>query len=157
MTDRARVATCLWFDGAAEEAARSYTALIPGSCITSVLRPDPKGPALLVEFTLGGTRFQALNGGPQHKLSEAVSVSVATKDQAETDRLWEALTADGGSELQCAWLRDCFGLCWQIVPEALMRCLGSPDRAAAARAMQAMLGMRKIDIAAIEAAFRGTS
>jgi predicted 3-demethylubiquinone-9 3-methyltransferase (glyoxalase superfamily) len=153
---KSKVATCLWFDGAAEEAARFYTSLIPDSEVTSVLRVTPDGPALLVTFTLAGTPFQALNGGPQHRLSEAVSISVSTKDQAETDRLWDALLADGGSPMACSWLTDRFGLCWQIVPEVLPRFLGSTDRAAAGRAMQAMMGMVKIDIAALEAAYRGS-
>ena len=155
MTIHPKVSTCLWFDGDAEEAARFYTSLIPDSRITSIARLAPDGPALMVGFTLGGTPFQALNGGPQYQFSEAASISVSTRDQEETDRLWSALTADGGSESQCAWLKDRFGLSWQIVPEALPRLLSSPDRAAAGRAMQAMLGMRKIDIAALEAAFRG--
>jgi predicted 3-demethylubiquinone-9 3-methyltransferase (glyoxalase superfamily) len=107
---------------------------------------------------LGSPRWHApfrLNGGPQYKFSEDTSISVTTADQAETDRLWSALTADGGSESQCAWLKDRFGLFWQIVPEVLPRLLVAPDRAAAGRAMAAMMGMRKIDIAALEAAFRG--
>ena len=155
MDNHAKVATCLWFDGNAEEAAGFYTSLIPDSRITSIMRLHPDGPALIVGFTLGGAPFQALNGGPQYKFSEATSISVTTAGQEETDRLWAALMAGGGSESQCAWLKDRFGLSWQIVPEALPRLLGSPDRAAAGRAMQAMLGMRKIDIAALEAAFRG--
>jgi predicted 3-demethylubiquinone-9 3-methyltransferase (glyoxalase superfamily) len=150
-----RVATCLWFDGAAEEAAQFYTSLIPNSQITGIQRMAPDGPALMVTFTLDGSPFQALNGGPTYKLSEAVSISVSTVDQAETDRLWNALIADGGAPSQCAWLKDRFGLSWQIVPEALPRLLGAPDRSAAGRAMQAMLRMGKIDIAALEAAFRG--
>lgn len=152
---RPRVATCLWYDDVAEQAAKLYVSLIPGSSITSTLRVEPGGPALLVEFTLGGAPFQALNGGPQFRLDEAASISVSTRDQAETDRLWNALLADGGSESQCGWLKDRFGLSWQIVPEVLPRMLGDADRAAAGRAMQAMLSMRKIDIAALEAAFRG--
>jgi predicted 3-demethylubiquinone-9 3-methyltransferase (glyoxalase superfamily) len=149
----AKVRTCLWFDRVGEDAAKLYVSLIPGSGIESVFRPDPDGPPLIVEFNLGGTPYQALNGGPHFKHSEAASISVTTTDQAETDRLWEALIADGGSESQCGWLKDRFGLSWQIVPEALPRLLSSPDRAAAERAMQAMLAMRKIDIAAIEAAY----
>jgi predicted 3-demethylubiquinone-9 3-methyltransferase (glyoxalase superfamily) len=150
-----KVSTCLWFDGDAEDAARFYTSLIPDSRTTSIARPTPDGPALMVGFTLGGTPFQALNVGPQYKFSEAASISVTTADQEETYRLWIALTANGGSEGQCAWLKDRFGMSWQIVPDALPRLLGSPDRAAAGRALQAMMGMRKIDIAALEAAFRG--
>ena len=151
-----KVATCLWFDGQAEEAAKFYTSLIPGSEITGVVRGGPDGPAVLVSFTLAGARFQGLNGGPQFHLSEAVSISVSTEDQEETDRLWAALTADGGSESDCSWLKDRFGLSWQIVPKALMRCLSDPDPEASGRAMQAMMTMQKIDIATIEAAHRGT-
>lgn len=155
MNHRPKVATCLWFDGLAEEAATFYTSLVPDSRVTSVLRTAPDGPALLVEFTLGGVPFQALNGGPNFPPTEFASISVSTKDQAETDRLWAALTTDGGSESECSWLKDRFGVSWQIVPEALMRMLGAADRAAADRAMQAMLKMRKIDVAALETAFRG--
>ena len=155
MAKRARVATCLWFDGRAEEAADFYVSLIPRSHIGDIARLEPGGPALIVEFTLGGAPFQALNGGSAFAFSEAASISVSTKNQQETDRLWEALTADGGSESQCGWLKDRFGLSWQIVPEALPKLLFSDDRAASERAMQAMLKMRKIDIAALEAAWRG--
>ena len=150
-----KVSTCLWYDGDAEEAAAFYTSLLPDSRITGVLRLEPGGPALMVEFTLGGAPFQALNGGPHYKFTEAASISVSTEDQAETDRLWAALIADGGSESQCAWLKDRFGMSWQIVPKVLLRLLASSDRAAAGRAMQAMLAMSKIDIAALEAAYRG--
>ncbi len=150
-----KVATCLWFDGQAEDAARLYTSLLPDSRITDVTRLQPGGPALLVEFTLVGVPFQALNGGPQYELNEAASIAVSTADQAETDRLWAALVADGGEESQCGWLKDRFGVSWQIVPAALRRCLFADDRAAAGRAMQAMFGMRRIDIGAIERAFAG--
>ena len=151
----AKVRTCLWFDKQGEEAARFYVSLLPDSHVENVLSPDPDGPALVVEFTLAGTPFMILNGGPLFTHSEAASISVLTKDQAETDRLWDALVADGGGESQCGWLKDRFGVSWQIVPEQLPRCLASADRAAAGRAMQAMMGMHKIDIAAIEAAFEG--
>jgi predicted 3-demethylubiquinone-9 3-methyltransferase (glyoxalase superfamily) len=150
----ARVSTCLWFDGQAEDAARFYVSLIPDSRIDTLLRPDPDGPALLVAFTLGGTHYQALNGGPQYTDSPAASISVCTKNQEETDRLWDELTA-GGSENKCGWLRDRYGVSWQIVPEVLPRLLASSDRAAADRAMQAMFAMVKIDIAGIEAAYAG--
>jgi predicted 3-demethylubiquinone-9 3-methyltransferase (glyoxalase superfamily) len=136
----AKVATCLWFNDQAEEAATLYV---------------PNGPVLIVEFTLGGAPYQALNGGPMYAFTEAASISVRTKDQAETDRLWDALTANGGSEGRCAWLKDRFGLSWQIVPEALPRLLSDPNRDAASRVMQAMLGMRKIDIKQLEVAHRG--
>ena len=150
-----KVRTCLWYDGKAEEAARFYTSLLPESRIESVFRPAADGPALFVDFVLGGTPYQALNGGPKYTFSEAASISVVTSDQAETDRLWAALLADGGAAKQCGWLADRYGLCWQIIPEALPRLLGDPDPAAAGRVMQAMMGMAKIDIAGLEAAHRG--
>lgn len=151
----AKVRTCLWYDGKGEEAAEFYVSLLPNSGIESVFRPQPDGPALVVDFNLSGTPYQALNGGPQFRHSEAASISVLTHDQEETDRLWRALTANGGSESMCGWLKDRYGVSWQIVPETLPRLLMDSDRAGAGRAMHAMLGMRKIDIAALEAAFRG--
>ena len=152
-----KVRTCLWFDGSGEQAAELYVSLLPGSRIDAVFRADPDGPPLTVEFTLGGTPYIALNGGPQYRPSPAASIVVQTVDQAETDRLWTALIADGGEESMCAWLVDRFGVSWQIVPEALPRMLAASDRDAAGRAMQAMLKMRKIEIATLEAAFRGDS
>jgi predicted 3-demethylubiquinone-9 3-methyltransferase (glyoxalase superfamily) len=155
-----KVRTCLWYDGKAEAAATLYVSLLPGSAIESVSRFDhaltgEKDAVAIVGFTLAGTPYLALDGGPQFKHSEAASISVSTADQTETDRLWAALTADGGAESMCGWLKDKFGVSWQIVPEALPKRLTDRDRAAAGRAMQAMLSMRKIDIAAIEKAFRG--
>jgi len=152
----AKVRTCLWYDGKAEEAARFYVSLLPDSRIENVFRPTPDSPALVVNFILAGTPYQGLNGGPQHPFTEAASISVLTEDQAETDRLWAALLADGGEPKACAWLTDRFGLCWQIVPEALPRLLSDPDPAAAGRVMEAMMGMVKIDIAGLEAAHRGS-
>lgn len=150
-----KVRTCLWFDGNGEDAARLYVDLLPGSAITSISRPDPAAPPMVVELTLDGTPFLFLNGGPHYTLTPAASIAVRTADQAETDRLWDALVADGGQESQCGWLVDRFGVSWQIVPDALPRLLGSDDREAAGRALQAMLGMQRLDIAALEAAFRG--
>ncbi len=151
----AKVRTCLAFRDQAEEAARFYVTLLPGSELETVFRPNPEGPALTALFTLAGTPYQALNMGDYVTLNDAVSISVMTKDQEETDRLWAALLAGGGAENRCGWLKDRFGLSWQIVPEILPRLLTAPDRAAAGRAMQAMLGMVKLDVAALEAAFRG--
>src|SRR5262249_12797483 len=131
-----------------------YVSLIPNSRIEHIFKPTPNGPALMVVFRLGGAPFQALNGGPQYKHSEAAPIAVSTRDQEETDRPWDGLTAHGGNESRCGWLKDRFGVSWQIVPEALPRLLGSSDRAAADRVMQAMLRMRKIDIAALEAAHK---
>jgi len=152
----AKVRTCLWFDGQGEEAARFYVSLLPDSYLENVFRPDPDGPPLVVEFTLAGTPYMVLNGGPQFPHSEAASIAVLTSDEDETDRLWAALTADGGEAGRCAWLKDRFGVSWQIVPEALPHLLAADDKPAAARAMQAMMAMSKIEIAAVEAAFNGT-
>lgn len=149
MSVSSAVSVCLWYDGAAEEAAQLYTSLIPNSEITSVT------PGM-VTFTLDGVPFQALNGGPQFKPTEASSIVVSTKNQEDTDRLWSALTADGGSEGRCAWLKDRFGVSWQIVPQVLPTLLGASDRRAADRALQAMLKMSKIDIGALEAAFHAS-
>lgn len=155
MSDRPKVRTCLWFDGQGEEAARFYVSLLPDSHIESVIKPDPAGPALVVEFTLAGAPYMTLNGGPMFKPTPAASISVLTKDQNETDRLWTQLIEGGGEESMCAWLVDRFGVSWQIVPEVLPRLLSDQDTAAAGRARDAMMQMRKIDIAALEAAFNG--
>lgn len=149
-----KVRTCLAYKDQAEEAARFYVSLIPDSVFEGAFRREPNGPALLVSFTLAGTPYQALNMGRETIHNEAFSISVMTKDQRETDALWEKLLEGGGAEIQCSWLKDRFGVHWQIVPEALPRMLMDEDRAAAERAFQAMLGMVKIDIAALEAAFR---
>lgn len=149
------VRTSLWYDGNAEEAVAFYVALLPGSRIESTFRPSPDAPALMINFTLQGTPYQALNGGPEFRFNEAASISVVTENQAETDRLWDRLTTDGGTESMCGWLKDRYGLSWQIVPKALPRLLASADREAAGRAMAAMMKMRKIDIAALTAAFAG--
>ncbi len=140
------VSVCLWYDGNAEEAARLYTSLIPNSEINST-------SPVMVTFTLDGVPFQALNGGPKFKPTEAASLVISTKDQEDTDRLWSALTADGGSEGRCGWLKDRFGVSWQIVPQILPKLVGATDRQAADRALQAMLKMSKIDIKALDAAF----
>jgi predicted 3-demethylubiquinone-9 3-methyltransferase (glyoxalase superfamily) len=156
-----KVSTVLWFDKGGEAAAKFYVSLIPNSRITNTVSPPmgeqqrDDGDALVVEFELFGAPYQILSAGPHFKQSEAVSIMVQTDDQAETDRLWNALIADGGEESQCGWLKDKWGVSWQITPKALLRATGSDDRAAAGRAMAAMMKMRKIDIAAIEAAFKG--
>jgi predicted 3-demethylubiquinone-9 3-methyltransferase (glyoxalase superfamily) len=144
---------CLWFDGQAEQAAAHYTAIFPNSAITSVRR-NPDGSVLVVEWTLDGQPYQGLNGGPQFAFSEAVSFSVACADQAEVDHYWNALT-DGGEESMCGWLKDRFGVSWQIVPARLPELLGDPDRERAERAWQAMLGMRRIVVAELEQAADG--
>ncbi len=150
----AKVRTSLWFDGAAEAAANFYVSLLPGSELEAVHRVAG-GNVAVVEFTLAGTPYQAFDGGPQFPFTEAASISVLTADQAETDRLWGALIADGGTESMCGWLKDRWGLSWQIMPEPATKLLANPDRAAAARAMNALMTMRCIDIARIEAAFAG--
>ena len=152
-----RIAPCLWFDGRAEEAAGFYTSLLPESRIDRVM-PSPagmaEGAALVVEFTLAGQRFIALNGGPQFPFTEAVSFAITCATQGEVDRLWERLT-DGGSPGRCGWLKDRFGVSWQVVPEALVAVLNDPDRERAGRAMQAMMGMGKISIDGLHAARDG--
>ncbi len=153
---------CLWFDGDAEEAARFYVALLPDSHLDSVWRSPaetPSGPAgmvLTVNFTLAGQRFQALNGGPDLTFNEAVSFAVDCVDQVEVDRLWDALTADGGEPGPCGWLKDRFGLSWQIVPHRLDELLNDPDPERARRAMEAMLTMGKLEVAELEKAADAT-
>jgi 2-polyprenyl-6-hydroxyphenyl methylase/3-demethylubiquinone-9 3-methyltransferase len=160
MTKPARNTICLWFDRDAEEAARFYAATFPDSAVTAVHRapgdyPSGKaGDVLTVEFTVLGIPCLGLNGGPAFRHSEAFSFQVATVDQEETDRYWNAIVGNGGQESACGWCRDKWGLSWQITPIALTEAITDPDRAAAGRAFAAMMGMGKIDIAAIEAARR---
>ena len=155
-----RIAPCLWFDGQAEEAAKFYTAIIPNSRIDAVNRspadyPSGKqGDVLTVEFTLDGQKFVGLNGGPNFKFNEAVSFQIYCKDQREVDRLSNALSAVPEAE-QCGWVKDKFGLSWQIVPEVLMRLIADPDQRKAKRVMEAMMTMNRIDIAEIERAAEG--
>jgi len=152
---------CLWYDGTALEAATFYAETFPDSAVGAVHRapgdyPSGKqGDVLTVEFTVMGIPCLGLNGGPVFKHSEAFSSQVATDDQAETDRLWSAIVDNGGQESECGWCKDRWGLSWQITPRVLTAAYTSPDRAAAKRAFDAMMGMRKIDIATIEAALRG--
>jgi predicted 3-demethylubiquinone-9 3-methyltransferase (glyoxalase superfamily) len=156
-----KISPCLWFDGDAEEAARLYTSLFPNSQIDSVDRSPadtpsgPEGTVIAVNFTLAGRSYIALNGGPDFKFTEAVSFSIDCDDQAEVDRYWDALLADGGEPSVCGWLRDRFGLSWQVIPRQLPEMLNSKDRDAARRAMQAMLKMVKIDVAELERAYSG--
>ncbi|MFJ6003782.1 VOC family protein [Arthrobacter sp. NPDC092385] len=151
------ITPCLWFDGDAEEAAELYTSVVRNSGILNVSRAGQgaAAPALTVSFDLDGQSFVALNGGPQFSFTEAVSFQISCGDQAEVDRYWSALTADGGEESRCGWLKDRFGLSWQIIPTALPSLIGGDDAEGAQRAMAAMLGMQKLDIAALEAAYRG--
>jgi predicted 3-demethylubiquinone-9 3-methyltransferase (glyoxalase superfamily) len=146
-----RITPCLWFDGKAEEAAAFYASVFPDSAITKVT-PGPNGAALVVEFRLAGVRFLALNGGPQFTFNEAISLSVDCRTQVEVDELWERLSAGGGSG-QCGWLKDRYGVSWQIVPAVLPQLLSDPAKAG--RVMQALMGMTKLDIAALQAAADG--
>jgi predicted 3-demethylubiquinone-9 3-methyltransferase (glyoxalase superfamily) len=152
-----KVTPFLWFDGQAEQAAQFYVSLFPGSRIERVNRSPadtPSGPAgmvLTVEFTLSGTRFIALNGGPHFRFTEAVSFQISCADQAEVDRLWAALSA-GGTESQCGWLKDRWGLSWQVVPTRLLQLFNDPNPTRARRTAEAMLKMNKIIIADLERA-----
>jgi 2-polyprenyl-6-hydroxyphenyl methylase/3-demethylubiquinone-9 3-methyltransferase len=152
---------CLWYDGDAEAAANFYAATFPDSSVGRVYRapgdyPDgKKGNVLTVDFTVAGIPCIGLNGGPQFKHNEAFSFQIATDDQAETDRLWNAIVKNGGQESACGWCKDRWGLSWQITPRALIDAIADPDTAAAKRAFEAMMTMGKIDIAKIEAARRG--
>ena len=150
------IRTCLWFrDGRGREAAEFYCSLIPGSRVERAYSGDNgHGDFSVIDFTLGGAPYQILDAGPMFTLSEAVSISVATDGQAETDRLWKALTANGGQESVCGWLKDRYGVSWQVFPKRLMELTTSADKNVSAKAMAAMMKQTKIDIAAIEAAVR---
>jgi predicted 3-demethylubiquinone-9 3-methyltransferase (glyoxalase superfamily) len=158
---RTKVAPCLWFDGQAEEAAAFYTSIFPNSSITKThLSPGPNpstdaGEVLTVDFTIDGQPYIALNGGPEFKFSEALSLSIDCQDQAEVDRYWDALVKGGGEHSVCGWLKDRFGVSWQVVPRELDEMLDSDDREAAARAMEAMLKMRKLDVEQLRRAYDG--
>jgi predicted 3-demethylubiquinone-9 3-methyltransferase (glyoxalase superfamily) len=155
-----KITPCLWFDSKAEEAANFYVSLLPDSRIDRVQRNVTDTPAgktgtvLAVAFTLAGQRFLALNGGTRFEYTPAISFQVDCADQAEVDRLWDALS-EGGAAQRCGWLKDRFGVSWQIVPTLLPKLLGDRDPAKAKRVMQAMLGMSKLDVAALEAAHAG--
>jgi predicted 3-demethylubiquinone-9 3-methyltransferase (glyoxalase superfamily) len=156
-----KISTCLWFGTDAEAAVRCYVSLVPGSSLDHIQHapkdwPGGKaGDVILVKFTLGGQSFQALNGGEPANYGTAASLSVTCADQAEVDRLWTALTADGGAEIMCGWLRDRWGVPWQIVPEILPRLLADPDPAVSARVFTAMTEMIKLDIATLKRAAAG--
>ena len=152
---------CIWYNGTALEAAQFYAQTFPDSAVGTIFRAPGDYPAgkegdvLTVAFTIMGIPCIGLNGGPEFKHSEAFSFQVATDDQAETDRLWNAIIDHGGQASVCGWCKDRWGISWQITPRALTDAIADPDRAAAKRAFDAMMGMRKIDVAAIEAAWRG--
>ena len=158
-----KITPCLWFDGEAEEAAKFYVSLLPDSRIEHIQKNPVDGPAgkagtvLVVQFTLAGQEYMALNGGMRFEYTHAVSFKIDCKDQAEVDHLWDALSCNGGSVERCGWLRDRYGLYWQIVPSVLPQLLGGADPAGAERAMQAMLKMVKLDIAELKKAYEGKS
>jgi predicted 3-demethylubiquinone-9 3-methyltransferase (glyoxalase superfamily) len=154
-----KITPFLWFDSQAEEAANFYVSLFKNSKILNIARygdagPGPKGSVMLATFQLEGQDFMALNGGPTYTLSPAISLFVSCETQAEVDELWEKLTA-GGSEVQCGWLKDRFGLSWQVIPKALMELMQDKDPAKSQRVFKAMLGMTKIDIEGLKRAYRG--
>jgi predicted 3-demethylubiquinone-9 3-methyltransferase (glyoxalase superfamily) len=152
---------CLWYDREAEQAARFYAQTFPDSSVGAVHRapadfPSGKeGDVLTVEFTVAGIPCVGLNGGPTFRQTEAFSFQICTEDQAETDRLWNAVVGHGGQESACGWCKDRWGVSWQITPRVLLEAMADPDRQAARRAFEAMMTMQKIDVAAIEAAWRG--
>ena len=156
------IAPCLWFDGTAEAAAELYTSILPDSRIERVNRSAADNPStaegdvLTIDFMLGGRPFIALNGGPEFTFNEAVSFSIECEDQAEVDRYWDALVEGGGSHSVCGWLKDRFGVSWQVVPKALPQLLNGPDRDGARRTMEAMLQMTKLDVATLREAYEGT-
>ena len=154
-----KISPCLWFDGEAEEAAKFYVSLLPDSRIEKIQKNTVDGPSgkagtvLVVDFELAGQRFMALNGGIRFEYTHAVSFKIDCADQAEVDRLWEALCAGGGQAERCGWLRDRYGVSWQIVPAVLAEMMKDPDRARAKRVAEAMLGMVKLDIAGLQKAY----
>jgi predicted 3-demethylubiquinone-9 3-methyltransferase (glyoxalase superfamily) len=161
MKTNQKISTFLWFDANAEEAARFYVSLFKDARITDIARygstgPGPEGSVMTVAFQLEGQELVALNGGPHFKFTEAISLLVKCESQAELDALWGKLTADGGQEVQCGWLKDKFGLSWQIVPTAFFAMMTDPDREKANRAMAAMMKMKKLDLARLEQAYRGS-
>ena len=156
-----KITPCLWFDGTAEEAAFFYTSLFPDSRITKVHRAaadnpsTPAGAVLTVDFVVAGQPFIGLNGGPDFQFNEAVSFSIDCADQAEVDRYWDALVEGGGEHSVCGWLKDRFGVSWQVVPRQLTEYLEGPDREGAERAMKAMLEMTRLDVEELRRAYEG--
>jgi predicted 3-demethylubiquinone-9 3-methyltransferase (glyoxalase superfamily) len=158
---KSKITPTLWFDGTAEEAARFYSSLFPDSRIVSVNRSAADNPStqagevLTVDFELAGQPFMGLNGGPDFRFNEAISFTIDCQDQAEVDRYWEALVKGGGEHSVCGWLKDRYGVSWQVIPRVLPELLADPDRKAAERVMKAMLEMTKIDVAELQAAKEG--
>ncbi len=153
--------TCLWFNGRAREAANFYTKIFPNSSVANnwiapIDTPgNQQGEEIVVNFKIFGQNFIGLNGGPQFPHTEAISFQIPCKDQSEIDKYWQILIADGGQESQCGWLKDKFGISWQVTSPEMMNYLGGPDADGSQRATQAMLGMKKIDLAAMKAAYEG--
>ena len=155
-----KITPMLWFDDKAEEAVTLYTSLFKNSRVTQVARygdagPGPKGSVMTMAFELDGQAFTALNGGPLFKFTEAISLVVNCDDQAEVDAVWDKLTADGGQPSRCGWLKDKFGLSWQVVPKAFVAMIADPDPIKVGRVMQAMMTMAKLDLATLKTAFDG--
>jgi predicted 3-demethylubiquinone-9 3-methyltransferase (glyoxalase superfamily) len=155
-----KITPCLWFNYNAEEAVNFYVSVFKNSRILSMSHygpnmPGPEGAVLTIEFELDGQRFTALNGGPDFKFNESISLMVACNTQAEIDEFWEKLTADGGKEIECSWLKDKYGLAWQIVPANLSELISSGDQAKTNRVMAAVMTMKKLDIAKLQAAAEG--
>lgn len=160
MPQTQKITTFLWFDGKAEEAAHFYASVFDDARVIDPVRTpqamaNDAPPPMIVTFEIAGQRFMALNGGPQFHFTEAISLYVDCKDQAEVDRYWDRLVSDGGEASQCGWLKDRYGLSWQIIPEELPRLISDPDPAKSGRAIQALLGMSKIDLAALRKAHAG--
>jgi predicted 3-demethylubiquinone-9 3-methyltransferase (glyoxalase superfamily) len=152
------IAPCLWFDGKAEEAANYYVSVFKDAKIVHVDRfsdigPDPEGTVVFIEFQINGQPFQALDGGPEFTFSEAISFAIECANQEEVDYYWDTLTADGGAPSECGWLKDKYGVSWQVVPTALQDLLRDPDRERAGQVMRKMLQMRKLNIAELQAAY----
>ena len=159
MADRG-FTTCLWFDGQAEEAADYYVTIFPDSTLGDVGRyaeagPGEPGSVIAAGFEINGQKFVALNGGPQFTFNESISFQIFCENQAEVDHYWETLAADGGEAGQCGWLKDRFGVSWQVIPKGLIEMIGDPDPVKAARTTEAMLQMQKLDVAALEKAYAG--
>ena len=156
-----KITTVMWFDHVGEEAANFYVSLLPDSRVDNVIRspgdnPSGKeGDVLVIDFTLAGRKYSALNGGPMFKPNESISFMIVTEDQEETDRLWNAIVGNGGAESMCGWCKDKWGFNWQITPRVLLESLTKADKDAARRAHEAMMTMKKIDVAKIEAALKG--
>jgi predicted 3-demethylubiquinone-9 3-methyltransferase (glyoxalase superfamily) len=155
-----KIVTNLWFDTQAEEAANFYCSLFPDSKILNITRydsagPGPEGQVMVVDFQLVGQRFTGINGGPEFKFSEAISLLINCDSQEEVDRYWDALLADGGEPSQCGWLKDKYGLSWQVVPREMDEMIASTDTAAAQRTMEAMLKMVKLDVGELKRAYAG--